>query len=419
LQKTRPRLSLCVVAALLTCASAARAQVELISPETVHGSIDFRLVAADGEPSFIDGGFGKSRFGGDDGGYVLQANIAQAALEWAPRLNWSWSAVIDATAQAGASPVVDHLQAYIVYKPVPRSATSFQARLGYFYPPISLEHDAPIWAITNTITPSALNSWVGEELKVAGLEGSVARDFGFQRVALTGAVFWEDDTAGTLLTYRGWALHDLKATADGEFDLPPLGPFAQQVQPSETYSTQEIDDRPGYYARLEWRPISSLALHVFRYDNEGDKISVNGEGQWAWDTHFDEAGATLRIDDKTRLLAQALAGRTQFGYETPQGLFADVTFHTAYALLGRDVGRSTFTGRFDVFANTDNAPRPGESNSEHGWAVTGAYRYPVSRHADIRLEALHIWSDRPSRTLADLDPTQAQTVLQSSLRLSF
>jgi hypothetical protein len=419
LHRNRLSPTLFLVASLLAVAPAARAQVELVTPETVHGLIDFRLIAADGEPSFVDGGFGKSRYGGDNGGYRLQADVAEAGLEWTPRLNWAWSALIDITAQAGASPVVDLLQAYINYKPVPRSETSFSARLGYFYPPISLEHDAPVWSVTNTITPSALNSWVGEEVKVAGLEATIARDFGVQRLSITAAVFGEDDTAGTLLSYRGWALSDLKATANGEFDLPPLGPFAQQVQASETYSTREIDDRPGYYGRLNWRVTSTVDLHVFRYDNEGDKVSVTSDYQSAWDTRFNEVGASLRIDDKTRILAQALAGRTQFGMETPQGLFADVSFHTAYALLSRDLGKSTLTGRVDIFENTDNAPRPGESNAERGWAMLGAYRYPLGRHADVRLEALHIWSDRPSRTLAGLDPTQAQTVLQSSLRLSF
>jgi hypothetical protein len=60
-----------------------------------------------------------------------------------------------------------------------------------------------------------------------------------------------------------------------------------------------------------------------------------------------------------------------------------------------------------------------DDNAEHGWAATGAYRLPIGAHADLRFEALHVWSDRPSRVFGGLDPTQAQTVLQSALRLFF
>ncbi|MHB8528701.1 MAG: hypothetical protein ACYC8V_04205 [Caulobacteraceae bacterium] len=416
----RARAASYLVVALTAMAGGARAQVDLISAETLHGLADIRMVAADGEASFADGGFGKSRYGGDDrGGYRLRSDLAEAGVEWRPRLTWEWSAVVDAIYQPRRSQVVDLLQAYVVYKPVPRSATSFTARAGLFYPPISLEHDIMLWGITNTITPSALNSWVGEEVKVVGVEAGAARDFAGQRVAITAALFGGDDTAGTLLAYRGWALHDLKSTANGYFDLPPLGPFAQQVQPSETYSTREIDHRLGYYARIDWRPNALLDINLFRYDNRGDKVGVTSDGQWAWATRFTEAGAALRLDEKTRVLTQAVVGRTQFGFETSQGLFADVGFRSVYALLSRDVGRSTLTGRIDLFATSDHAARTGESNAERGWALTAAYRYPISRHADVRLEALHIWSHRPSQALAGLTPTQAQTVLQSSLRLSF
>jgi len=408
------------VGALLGLAGPACAQIELITPETVHGVIDMRLVAADGEPSFTDGGFGKARYGGDGrGGWRVRGDLAQAAIEWRPRLNWEWSAVVDAAYQPGQSQAVDLVQAYIVYKPVPRSQTRISARLGLFYPPISLEHDAPVWGVTNTITSSAINSWVGEEVKVAGLEATVERDFGGQALSLTGALFGGDDTAGTLLTYRGWAMHDLKSTLGGDFGLPPLSDFAASVQPSETYSSREIDRRGGYYARLDWRPQASLDLHLFHYDNRGDRVSVDNDGQWAWATAFTEAGAQLQLGAKTIVLAQALTGRTSFGFPTPAGLFADAGFRAAYALVSRDVGKATLTGRADLFSVADHTAQSEYGADERGWALTAAARYPIGAHADLRLEALHIWSNRPARDLANLAAAQAQTILQSSLRLSF
>ncbi|HWA63584.1 MAG TPA: hypothetical protein VG939_19565, partial [Caulobacteraceae bacterium] len=345
--------------------------------------------------------------------------IAEAALEWKPRLNWEWSAVVDVVARPRQEQPVDFAQAYVQYKPVPRSATRFSARAGLFYPPVSLEHDAPVWGLTNTITPSAINSWVGEEVKVLGGEASVEHDFGGRQVGLTGAVFAYDDTSGTLLTYRGWALHDIQSTARGAFDLPPLSAFAQGVQGDESYTSVEIDGRVGWYARLEWRPAGNLALNAFHYENRGDRTGVTSGPQWAWDTQFTDVGLDWKAGPHTRVLAQALFGHTSDGYPTAHGLFADVGFRAAYGLVSQDIGAGTLTGRLDLFAVTDHSLVVADNNDEHGWALTGAYRRPLGEHADLRFEALHVWSHRPSRTLAGLAPDQAQTVLQTSLRLKF
>src|SRR5437868_1769896 len=118
----------------LTCAATpAWAQVDLFSPQALHGVLDLRLAAADGESSFVAGGFGKTRYGGDAGGaFHGHAQVAMAAVEWTPRVSWEWSAVVDLTAQPGQIHAVDVGQAYVAFKPVPRSATRFSARAGYF-----------------------------------------------------------------------------------------------------------------------------------------------------------------------------------------------------------------------------------------------------------------------------------------------
>lgn len=416
----RPQV-LPLLALLALAPACARAQADILSPETLHGLVDLRLSAADGEAAFVDGGYGKARYGGTaTGGYRVRLQVAEAALEWKPRLNWAWSAVVDVAAQSGQEHPVDLVQAYAVFKPVPRSDTRFQARFGLFYPPISLEHDAPVWGLTDTITPSAINSWVGEEVKVVGAEGQVSHDFGEQQVSLTAGVFGFDDTSGTLLTYRGWALHDLKSTLNGAFPLPPLSAFAAGLQDSETYSHLEIDHRAGYYIRAEWRPTDAFAVHAFHYDNRGDKVGVTPDLQWAWATQFTEVGASLDVDARTRVLAQAVTGHTQMGFPTAQGLFADVTFHAAYALVTRQIGgHGALTGRIDGFDAVDHSLVTLDNNDEHGWALTGAYRLALSRHADLRFEALKVWSNRPSRANAGDTARQAQTVLQTSLRLSF
>jgi hypothetical protein len=91
-----------------------------------------------------------------------------------------------------------------------------------FYPPISLEHDGLDWSVPDTITPSAINTWVAEETKVAGVEATRRRRVAGQTFSLTVGGFTHGDTSGTLLTFRGWALHDLKSPVFGRFPLPPL-----------------------------------------------------------------------------------------------------------------------------------------------------------------------------------------------------
>ena len=404
----------CVLAAV-----SARAQVDLISASTVHGVVDVRAEAADGEPSFTSDGFGKGRYGGDGSSVTGGVQLANATLEWTPRFGWDWTAVVDVIAQPGQEHTVDLDQAYLVFKPTPTSGTRFQARAGLFYPPVSLENDFRAWGVTNTITPSAIDSWIGEEVKVVGAEGKVTQDLGDQKLSATLGVFSYDDTAGTLLSFRGWAVHDIQSQANGSFDLPPRAPLLDHVQSDESYSLLDIDNRAGVYGRAEWKTPDNLGLSVFYYDNRGDMTSVTPDHQWAWATHFLDLGLRWDADEKTTILGQALEGRTVMGFQTPLGRFVDMDFRSAYLLATRLVGKSAFTGRLDLFDTHDNSGLALGDTNERGWALTGAWRYPLNQFLDVRLEALHIFSDRPGRLLADEAPDQSQTILQSSLRLSF
>jgi hypothetical protein len=413
-----------LAAALAACgfAGSARAQADLLSPSTIHGVVDLRAAAADGEPSFRDDGLGKARYGGG-GTPAFHGNlqVAFAALEWTPRLSWDVSAVVDLYAQPDQERTLDIGQAYLVYKPLPRAGIRFTARAGYFYPPVSQEHEGRAWTTVDTITPSAINSWIGEEGKVVGFEAGASRKFAGQEVGLTAGLFGYDDTAGTLLTFRGWSLSDIQAQARGAFQLPPLASaFFTRLQDGETYSTRNIDGRVGWYGRLDWRPDPRLQLNATYWNNRGDMTSRTLDHQWAWATDFWNLGARWDADERTWVLAQAMTGRTVMGRSIPvKGRFTDVRFRSAYLLLGRKVGADSLTVRADVFDVFDHSALSLGDTNEHGWAATGAWRHPLTRVLDVRLEALRIDSDRPARAVAGEAPNQSQTVLQSSLRLSF
>ncbi len=304
---------------------------------------------------------------------------------------------------------------FCIYKPTPRSETRYQVRVGLFYPPISLENGGPFWTTTSTITPSAINSWVGEEVKVVGAEASVRRAFGDQELGLTGGVFGFDDNAGELIALRGWSLDNVRESVGGGFRLPPVSDFLEYVQSQHEAPLTEFDGRVGGYARLDWRVSDRLALNAFAYDNDAKPTAVY-DGQWGWRTRFVEVGARFDPDERTEVLGQALFGQTQMGPGDPDR-WVNTDFSAAYLLVSRRLGDAdALTGRLDLFETRDSTDAYYGLTQEHGWAVTADYLRPLSKHATLLVEALHIWSDRPAREDNAADaPTQAQTVVQTAL----
>ncbi len=391
----------------------ARAQADLFSAKTLSGVLDLRLAAADGERAWIDRGFGKARFGG--GSAAL--SLGEAALAWTPRLSSAVGAVVTLEAQEGLRRTADIGEAYVTYRSG-QGPVQVTARAGLYYPTVSLEHDGYLWTVPDTITPSAINSWVAEEVKVGGAEVTLRGSLGGRSMAATAGAFGYGDTAGTLLSFRGWALHDLKSAAHSVLPLPPLSPYMRYRQAPHTTSVVEIDHRFGGYGRLEWKPTDRLTLDLFAYDNRSDLVGVR-DLEWAWETRFANLGARLELDDRTRLKAQALVGETLMGYRDEGRLWVDAGFASAYVLATRDIGPGAATGRVDYFTVSDRSLKAVDNNAEAGWAATAAYRWDVSPRANIVFEALHVDSDRPARALARVAARQRQTVLQTALRLAF
>ena len=416
-----------VLAALLVWSAAAcpaSAEPDLVSRDTFTGLVDLRAAAADGERSWMNGGFGKTRFGNDRGDMHGQLVVADAALAWKPRLTWDLGAVIDGEVQKFGGYHADLIQAFLSYKPAPHGPLHYSLRAGLLYPEISEEHSGPLWEAQDTLTPSAINTWIGEEGKVVGGEATIGRAFGEHELSATVGLFGYGDTAGTLLTFRGWAMGDVKSGAIGGFDLPPLERHYLIGQPPETYPLREVDDRIGYYGRIEWRPPGPASFNAFYYNNRGNLVGVDQQGQWAWATEFWNLGSNVKLDNHTRLKAQVMWGSTRMGFPTPRGVWFDLGFSSAYLLATRDLGRGALTGRVDLFQTTDHNYRPAIDEAEadwgeKGWALTADYRYPLTSWANLLIEATHIESNRPSRIQAGLARYQPQTLVQTALRLGF
>jgi hypothetical protein len=389
----------------------------LFSSDDLHGYIDVRASAADGETSWLDRGLGVTPVNGAGGGFKGQAELAQSMIAWTPHLDFAFGAVVVGQFQPERDRSPSLGEAYLTWRSPPNPTTRISARAGLFYPPVSLEHDAgPFWIDRDMITPSAINSWIGEEVKVVAGELTVSQVMAGQTFTATGAVFGFNATAGTLLTFRGWGLGDITTGAPDRYLLPPLSAFMQQVQAPQTTPVFQIGGNPGAYARLAWKPLANLTFSGVYYDNRGQLGAVQ-DGQWAWRTRFWDAGFVFDFDASNHLLGQAMTGETRFALPTDD-LVADTTFKAAYLRATHDFGRDALSARIDLFKTTDLADDEYGDTSEHGWALAADYRKRLSDHVDLLAEALHVHSDRPARLdILGISPNQSQTVLQISVRI--
>ena len=402
----------------------AHAQVDLLSPAVVSVLADVRLSAADGEPSWFQEGFGKTRYGGTAAGrdWTTRLQLASADLIWRPAFAFDLNGYVDAIYQPTQEDhPVDLQEAFLRYKPLPRAdGLGWQARAGLMYPPVSMENDGPGWTPTRTITPSAINSWIGEEGKTVAAEGELTKRWADQEVSAGGAIFIDDDTSGTLLSWRGWMFSDVRSTLGGDTGIPPV-PAAHQPFRTQGYDSRaivELDGRPGVYAWGEWRSPYGVTANVFYYDNAGDRTTMK-DGQWSWDTRFWNLGLRWAPDAETEVLAQAMTGRTVTGFLTSHGWRVDADFDAAYVLVSRKLGRDLVTGRVDGFDVRDATFQALDNNDERGWAVTGDWRHPLGEHLAVLVEVLHVQSDQPSRAYVSDAPRQTQTMVQTALKLAF
>ena len=176
--------------------------------------------------------------------------LGNVSLVWRPQFSWSLSATVVGAVQGGERTQAGLSQAYLTFRPMRGGKIAFSARAGLMWPPVSLEHEGADWHVADSITPSAINSWIGEEVRPVAAEATVAGDLGQHKLRATAAIIAANDTAGTLLTFRGWALHDRMTLAFRRQPLPPFGETLQDYQPRFTHPLLDIDGGLRAPARL-------------------------------------------------------------------------------------------------------------------------------------------------------------------------
>jgi hypothetical protein len=379
-----------------------------------------RFVATSGERSWVDGGFGKLGSNGGGGDLRVRPQLSQANLIWTPQLGWALSATVVGTFQGGDRTEAGIGQAFLSYRPMRSDKLSFSARAGLMWPPVSLEHDGPDWHVKDTATASAINSWIGEEVRPAAIEATLGASFGNQKLTATAALFAANDTSGTLLAFRGWALDDRRTLAFNRQPLPPLPEEFQDYQAPYTHPLIDLGRgfarTPGYYAKLAWSPPLPVRIEVFRYDNRANPEVSNADLEWGWRTQFDDVGLVANLGGATELKMQALSGRTRMGLVEGGRHWIDMRFRSAFALLTRPVGAFGIAARIEAFGTRNRGSLLDEEYNEGGWAATLAAKRDWGPFTGV-VELLHVSSRRDQLQEVGLAPRQRQTQLQADLRL--
>jgi hypothetical protein len=132
---------------------------------TFDGAVDISVIKASSPfTTWLDEGQGKLRFDEDDG----PLEFSRAFLEYRGRLTPTLLAHGVLNIQDTKDRMLDLTEAYVEWRPVPRTPWRFRSRIGAFYPRLSLENVDAGWSSPYALSASAINTWIGEELRTVG-----------------------------------------------------------------------------------------------------------------------------------------------------------------------------------------------------------------------------------------------------------
>jgi len=355
--------------------------------------------------SWPSGGLGKLRYDESDD----HLNAMRVFAQYRGRITPTLSTTVIADYVDDGSAGLDLTEAFLDWRPIPKSPIQQQVRFGAFYPPLSLENGEAGWQSPFTYSYSAINTWLGEEIRPIGAEWSMRRRLGAvgspQQLRAFAAGFYGNDPAGTLLFWRGWSLHDRQTRLNDKLNIPPMPVFnfsgvQTGTRPHTLEPFEEIDHEPGAYAGLEWRYAKRALVQLAYYDNRADPYAF-ADGQWAWDTAFTHLGMQFQLPGEIGLIAQWMSGATDWivgarpnGTLSPVAELVEDYFESKFLMLTRVVhGAHRLSLRYDDFEIVRDEPPPAlRADGGHAWTV--GYRYEQSARFTAGVEWLEITSQR-------------------------
>ncbi len=382
----------------------------------VRGLLVLNTTAPDSRSVSFTQGMDKSPFG-----LSVPAARLTARAEFAPFDDFTTTLIADADSQRDS--VLDVQEAWISWQPVPQSPWRLRAKAGAFFPVSSLEvgYDNIGWNAERTLSSSAINSWIAEEIRIIGTEltvqwRGVLVDSPHTLTARIG-VFGGNDPAGTELAWRGWNVGGRVTGLFQSLRLPDLPVYRQDgaipLQTRTVHVLREIDHRPGAYASLGYGREEWLDVTLMHYDNRGDPLRVTN-GQYSWHTRFNHLSAQLRLGRDWQMLSQIMTGKTLMG---PNAV--NVRFSSWYLLASRTLGPGLATVRHDRFRSDGRDILPADTNDERGHAWAIAYGVPLPMNFRLVAELLRVDSNRTARNLINSSPHRIENSLALELRRAF
>jgi len=257
-----------------------------------------------------------------------------------------------------------------------------------------------------------------------GAEGGPSFRINDAQLRLFGAITRMNDPNGTLLAWRGFALHDRVSGVGDHLPLPPLKSFDEPYlfpdQPPHVQPIREVDQK--------WTWSTGLALTHPKYrikvlyqPQTANPASFDGE-QYAWRTGYWAVGAS-RLLGPVEILAQGLDGETRMGLVANGHNAVVAKFQAAYFMASwteSAAARHRLSVRYDAFRVRDLDDFPVEDpNDETGSAWTFAYALSPSPHHHITAELLRVDSTRTNRRDLGLDPHAVEILGTLSWRVTF
>jgi hypothetical protein len=384
-------------------------------------SFDFRALAtvragsATGPASWMEGEWGRFDYSGETATASVDASIDWNPVEW-------FGAHVHGVARAepssyrGDAEPFGLVQGFLELRNTSEK-NRLQLRAGQFFLPTSRENKDLFWTSPYSISYSALNSWMGQEVRPVGVDLEYRyTNASFNSFTVGATAFQNNDTMGTLLAWRGWSVGSRLPVYDELVPLPPLWSLPvfipAQNREGTTPFRNDLDGITGWAARARFTHTDRALLQVTYLDNRGDHLLYGDE--YSWKTDFIHAALEIGQTESTVFAAEAVSGYTAMG---PLLTFTGnravvVEFLSAYGLLSHKTGRNRFTGRMDWFELVDEDGSRGENSTEDGLSWTLAWLFDLTPHIRTALEFTQVTGDSTLAAESGFDPsTDARRVL--------
>ncbi|HEV7573304.1 MAG TPA: hypothetical protein VGQ21_17540 [Thermoanaerobaculia bacterium] len=369
----------------------------------LHGFLSAREIYVNAQPSWLQDGVGRFDVGADTANDHRLVNTynAQLGFDWTPA---TWFLVhadgVGRHQESGSiGKKVGLIQAY-----ADLFNDHWRFRAGEFWLPTSRENTDPLWTSKYTITYSALNSWMAQEVRPIGADLQWSPSF-YVTAGVT--AFRGNDTMGTLLAGRGWTFGNYLAAYNESLPTPEpelTRPFGE-----------DLDGKNGYAERIRVSLPERAMIQLTHIDNRATIAPGPVKGEEPWATRFNIVGAEFGSTAPVTVAAEWMRGSTQVGF--PGGSFT-MNFDTAYLLGSYKFGHERLSGRIERFATSNAAHAVPDLAREHGHAFTVAWMHETNARSRAGLEYCRVSGDRPGLA-ADFDPRTGGSTVTVEYRYSF